>query len=301
MENNFEMTELRKPYFLNITFCIRIPKHYVQNLGRSIVPGAYDRSRKSAVVRSISSNYSKALSNYFGTKTPNQKEAIGSHNAYVTALRAHGTEVTVLPELPNFPDSCFVEDTAVMVDGKAIIPNMGHPTREGEQQAVMDHMSNFAEIIRMPKGAKLDGGDIIFFDDRYLVGISTRTNKEGAEFLSTFIKEDGYDVELISVPDTTLHLTTVCSSPREGTVIAAEGHLKESQISRFAEEIIWIPNNESYASNTIGYSNDRLIVAGGFPKTKNILQNEGFRLMSVDMEPIMQADGSLTCLSVFTS
>ena len=53
--------------------------------------------------------------------------------------------------------------------------------------------------------------------------------------------------------------------------------------------------------STIGYSNDRLIVAGGFPKTKNILQNEGFRLMSVDMNPIMQADGSLTCLSVFTS
>ncbi len=265
------------------------------------MPGAYDRSRKSAVVRSISSNYSKALSSYFGTKTPNKEEAQGSHNAYVTALRAHGTEVTVLPELPAFPDSCFVEDTAVMVNGKAIIPNMGHPSREGEQQAVMDHMSNFAEIIRMPKGAKLDGGDIVFFDDRYLVGISTRTNKEGADFLSNFIKEDGYDVELINVPETTLHLTTVCSSPREGTIIAAEGHLTENQISHFAEEIIWIPNNESYASNTIGYSNDRLIVAGGFPKTRNILQNEGFRLMSVDMEPIMQADGSLTCLSVFTS
>ncbi|MBC65030.1 MAG: hypothetical protein CMB15_05335 [Euryarchaeota archaeon] len=295
------MTALWKSSFLIYTFHDRIPKHYERNLRRSTVPGAYDRSRKSAVVRSISSNFSQALSSYFGTKIPNQEEAQGSHNAYVTALRAHGTEVTVLPELSAFPDSCFVEDTAVMVDGKAIIPNMGHPSREGEQQAVMDHMSNFAEIIQMPKGAKLDGGDIIFFDDRYLVGISTRTNKEGANFLSNFIKEDGYGVELINVPDSTLHLTTVCSSPRQGTIIAAEGHLTENQISHFAEEIIWIPNNESYASNTIGYSNDRLIVAGGFPKTRNILQNEGFRLMSVDMEPIMQADGSLTCLSIFTS
>ena len=77
------------------------------------MPGAFDRSRKSAVVRSISSNYSKALSSYFGTRTPDSKEAQGSHEAYVTALRAHGTEVTILPELPDFPDSCFVEDTAV--------------------------------------------------------------------------------------------------------------------------------------------------------------------------------------------
>mgnify|MGYP003323941836 FL=1 len=301
MVSDVGITELWKSLFLIITFHIRIPKHYEQTLRRSIVPGAYDRSRKSAVVRSISSNYSNAMSSYFGTKIPDPEEALGSHNAYITALRAHGTEVTILPELPKFPDSCFVEDTAVMVDSKAIIPNMGHPSREGEQQAVIDHMSNFTEIIRMPKGAKLDGGDVVFFDDKYLVGISTRTNKEGAEFISTFIKEDGYDVELINVPDTTLHLTTVCSSPREGTIIAAEGHLKENQISHFAEEIIWIPNNETYASNTIGYSNDRLIIAGGFPKTKNILQNEGFRLMSVDMNPIMQADGSLTCLSVFTS
>ena len=265
------------------------------------MPGAYDRSRNSAVVRSISSNYSDALSSYFGTKTPIYEEAVGSHNAYVTALRAHGTEVTVLPELTDFPDSCFVEDTAIMMDGKALIPNVGHPSREGEQKAVLEHMSEFSEIIKMPKGATLDGGDVIFFDDRYLIGRSTRTNKEGGDFLASHVKKDGYDAEFITVPDTTLHLTTVCSSPREGTIIAAEGHLTEHQFSNFAEEILWVPNKESYASNTIGYSNDRLIIAAGFPKTKNILQNEGFRLMSVDMAPIMQADGSLTCLSVFTS
>lgn len=270
-------------------------------VGRTAMPGAYDRSRKSAVVRSISSNFSNALSSYFGTKTPSYEAAVGSHTAYVTALRAHGTEVTVLPDLTEFPDSCFVEDTAVMIDGKAIIPNMGHPSREGEQKAVLEHMSNFADIIQMPKGATLDGGDVVFYDDRYLIGRSTRTNKEGGDFLASHIKKDGYDAEFIEVPDSTLHLTTVCSSPREGTIIAAEGHLKESQLSTFAEEIIWIPNQESYASNTIGYSNDRLIIAAGFSKTKNILQNEGFRLMSVDMAPIMQADGSLTCLSVYTS
>jgi len=188
-----------------------------------------------------------------------------------------------------------------MIDGKAIIPNMGHPSREGEQKEVIEHIREFAEIIQMPKGAILDGGDVIFFDDRYLIGRSTRTNKAGGDFLASYVKKDGYDVEFIEVPSTTLHLTTVCSSPREGTIIAAEGHLKENQISNFAEEILWIPNQESYASNTIGYSQDRLIIAAGFPKTKNILQNEGFRLMSVDMSPIMQADGSLTCLSVYTS
>ena len=74
-------------------------------VGRTDMPGAYDRSRKSAVVRNISSNFSNALSNYYGTKTPSYEAAVGAHAAYVPALRAHGTEVTVLPELIEFPDS----------------------------------------------------------------------------------------------------------------------------------------------------------------------------------------------------
>ncbi len=91
------------------------------------MPGAYDRSRNAAVVREISANFEAAVSSFFGTRTPNREAAQGAHDAYVAALRAHGTDVTVLPGLDEHPDCCFVEDTAVMVDGKAIIPNMGHP------------------------------------------------------------------------------------------------------------------------------------------------------------------------------
>ena len=132
------------------------------------MPGAYDRSRNAAVVREISANFEAAVSSFFGTRTPNREAAQGAHDAYVAALRAHGTDVTVLPGLDEHPDCCFVEDTAVMVDGKAIIPNMGHHSREGEQVAVAEHLSSSAEIIKMPEGATLDGGDVVFFDDRYL-------------------------------------------------------------------------------------------------------------------------------------
>ena len=71
-----------------------------------------------------------------------------------------------------------------MIDGKVIVPNMGHPSREGEQVDVANHLGQTAEIVQMPAGATLDGGDVIFFDDRYLVGLSTRTNLAGAEFLA---------------------------------------------------------------------------------------------------------------------
>ena len=78
------------------------------------MPGAYDRSRREAVVRLVSPNFDRALSKYFGTKTPDPVAAQGSHDAYVTALRAHGTEVEVLDALDSHPDCCFVEDLSLI-------------------------------------------------------------------------------------------------------------------------------------------------------------------------------------------
>ncbi|GIT11668.1 MAG: hypothetical protein CM1200mP32_11610 [Methanobacteriota archaeon] len=45
------------------------------------------------------------------------------------------------------------------------------------------YLSEDSDILRMPEGATLDGGDVVFFDDRYLIGLSTRTNQAGADFL----------------------------------------------------------------------------------------------------------------------
>jgi dimethylargininase len=247
------------------------------------MPGAYDREKKSAITRSISSSYYKALSSYFGSGKPDLELAKGSHRSYVAALEAHGTDVIVLPGLDEHPDCCFVEDTAIMVDDKAVISNMGHDSRKGEEVAIKEYLSNDFEIINMPKKCSIDGGDVVFFDDRFLIGISTRTNQIGANFLGSCVKDSGYDVEYIDIPSSTLHLTTVCSSPRPGTMILAEGHLNAEKFD-FVDEIITTPNSESYAANVLGYSNDR---------------NNGFSITSVDMAPIMEADGSLTCLSVY--
>ena len=44
-----------------------------------------------------------------------------------------------------------------------------------------------------------------------------------------------------------------------------------------------------------------MIIADGFPIVRQIMLDEGFKITSVDMKEIMQADGSLTCLSVFNA
>ena len=261
------------------------------------MPGTYDRKRGRALTREVSPEFVEAVSSYFNTRAPDYESAKGSQQAYFAALRAHGSEVVTLPAIEGFPDCSFTEDTAVIVDDKAVIPNLGHPSRDGEQDSIAEFLSDDFEIARMPKGATLDGGDVVFYDDRFLVGVSTRTNKEGAAFLTEHANHAGFGVQLFEVPESTLHLTTVCSSPRPGTIVAAEGHLTEESLS-FAEELIWIPEEEGYAANTIAYG-DRIIISDGYKKARQILLDSGFSVTTVDMAEFREVDASLTCLSVF--
>ena len=261
------------------------------------MPGTFDRSRGVALTREVSPDYSKAVSKFFGTKSPDYSRAIDAQSAYFAALRAHGSEVITLPALDGFPDCSFTEDTAVIIDDMAIIANLGHQSRDGEQESVAEFLSDDFEIVRMPEGANLDGGDVVFFDDCFLIGISSRTNKEGADFLYTQAKSVGIDAKFLEVPSSTLHLTTVCSSPRPGTIVAAEGHLEPDSVS-FAEEVIWVPNKEDYAANTIAYG-DRVIIADGYPEARRLMLDAGFSITSLEMSEFREVDASLTCLSVF--
>ena len=260
------------------------------------------RKRSRALVREISPQFTDALASYFGTGPTDIELSRQAHSNYVAALRKHGVDVHVLPGLPDHPDCTFVEDTGVVFGDVVVIPHMGHPSREGEQSAVKEYLAEFLTVYEMPEGATLDGGDVIFFDDKLLIGESTRTNLQGISFLQNIAESRGFDTMVFKIPNSTLHLTTVCSSPQPGLLITAEGHLTPEDFAPLVEngvDVVWVPNEESYAANVIGFEDGFVIVSEGYPKTKAILQELGFTITCVDMEHIRSADGSLTCCSIF--
>jgi len=260
------------------------------------------RKRSRALVRKISPNFTDAIASYFGTGPTDIAKSQDAHDEYVRALQEHGVDVHVLPGIENYPDCCFVEDAAVVVENLVVIPQMGHKSREGEQKEVKEYLTKHLQVVTSPNGAQMDGGDVMFFDDRFLVGLSRRTNKAGTAFLREVSTSLGYGVMEFEIPETALHLSTVCSSPRPGTIIAAEGHLKPEQFKPLIEEgfeLLWVPNEESYAANTIGFEKDRVIISANYPLTQAILEDVGFDVTTIDMEHIRVADGSLTCLSLF--
>lgn len=56
-------------------------------------------------------------------------EARREHEEYTRVLRTLGLDVIELPPDENFPDCPFVEDTAIVCNGIALMCRPGHPSR----------------------------------------------------------------------------------------------------------------------------------------------------------------------------
>ena len=74
---------------------------------------------------------------------PIYERAVEEHDDYIAALKQCGVEVTELPALEEYPDSCFVEDPAVITRCGAIITNPGADSRNGEKDEIEPTIRQF--------------------------------------------------------------------------------------------------------------------------------------------------------------
>ena len=106
----------------------------------------------------------------------------------------------MLPASEEFPDSTFVEDAAVLTPEFAVITNPGADSRNGEtieMEAVLKGFYKKLHYIKAP--GHLEGGDILQAEDHFYIGISDRTNEEGAQQLKEIVESEGYKATIIPV------------------------------------------------------------------------------------------------------
>lgn len=230
-----------------------------------------------------------------GLGRPDYEKALAQHDAYVEALRGCGLAVTVLAADEAFPDSVFIEDTAVLSEKTAVVTRPGAPSRRGEEKAVAAALQNFygrLEAIRAP--GTLEGGDVLRAGDRFYVGLSARTNEDGARQFAAILQGHGY--EAIPVPlREVLHLKTGISYLGHNRLLACGEFLDQPLLSSF--ERIPVPAGESYAANSL-WINGRVLVPAGFPGTLRLVSGLGYDAVPVDVSEFRKLDGGLSCLSL---
>ncbi len=249
-----------------------------------------------AIVRSPGPEFSRALS--ATGAAPDVALAARQHGAYCAALVSCGLTVTRLEPDPGFPDGVFVEDAAVIDGDRALIARPGHPTRRSEAALIAPEIaSRVAAIEVMREPAVLDGGDVCEADGVFFVGLSERTNAEGAAHLQRWAKTGGKDVVTIDLPRTAelLHLKSGLAYIGDGTVVAVPALAGNHALAGL--RVIGVSAEDAYAANCVRV-NDRVLIASGYDAIAGALEAHGFRTLALDMSEFAKMDGGLSCLSL---
>ncbi|MBO5513345.1 MAG: N(G),N(G)-dimethylarginine dimethylaminohydrolase, partial [Mogibacterium sp.] len=98
---------------------------------------------KHTIVRTPCSKVCDGITSAPELGQPIYEKALEQHAAYIEALKSCGVDVKVLPALEEYPDSCFVEDVAVLAEKCTIITNPGAGSRNGETEFIIPTIKEF--------------------------------------------------------------------------------------------------------------------------------------------------------------
>ncbi len=225
---------------------------------------------------------------------PDYSLMLEQHTRYVDTLRKLGLNVIVLDALDDFPDAYFVEDAAIVIPGAAIITNPGAPSRKGETKAIEPVLAQYRKIERiMPQGT-VEGGDVLMVGNHFFIGISERTNREGARQLGKILETYGNTHTTIPLP-AGLHLKSSVNYLGENSMLVTENLAKLPAFESYHKIIL--DQGEEYAANTL-WINDCLVTPKGFPLSYKKLTTLEFPIIELEISEARKMDGGLTCMSL---
>lgn len=229
--------------------------------------------------------------------TPDVERAIEQHRGYCDVLAECGLTVEALPA-DDDPDSTFVEDTAVIVDELCILTRPGVPSRAAEVDAIEEILRpQFENLVRIREPGTLDGGDVCWAGENFFVGLSARTNPEGARQLADHLVHLGCATRMIDIRgvDSLLHLKSGMAALEKDRLVVVRELAGDDALEGYS--LVAVPSKETYAANCVRL-NDSIVMAGGFPQLATRFDELGYNVRTVDMSEFALKDGGPSCLSL---
>jgi len=226
---------------------------------------------------------------------PDFMKAMEQHNEYVQALRSCGLKVKVLEADSQFPDSVFVEDVALCTSKCAIVTNPGARSRNGEKIKIRPVLKSFyKQLESIGSPGSLDAGDVMMVGEHFYIGISQRTNNQGAKQLIEILER--YDMTGSTVPlKEMLHLKSGLSYLEQNKLLISGEFMNHPAFADFQR--IEVDPGEAYAANSL-WVNSTVLVPEGYPLTRDKIEQAGYPTLTLDVSEFRKLDGGLSCLSL---
>ncbi|HEX4401853.1 MAG TPA: dimethylarginine dimethylaminohydrolase [Galbitalea sp.] len=248
---------------------------------------------RTVLVRPPASTVAKGQLTHVKRRVVKYAKAQEQWEGYVAALEAEGFTALTIDQDDAYPDSVFIEDAVVMLGQVAVVTSPGASTRQGEEDAVADAVTDLGlEVRHIRAPGTLDGGDVLKIRDTIYVGRGGRTNAEGIRQFRAIATELGYRV--IAVPVTkALHLKSAVTALPDGTVI---GHPTLVDDPGIFPHYLEVPEPAGVA--VVVLTNNSVLMAASAPKTAALIESLGYRVTTVDIGEFEKLEGCVTCLSV---
>ena len=212
---------------------------------------------------------------------------------YVAALEAEGWETVEVPPADDCPDAAFVEDTVLVYGDLAVIARPGADERKPETAGTEETLTGLGyRIARIGEPGTLDGGDVLKFGGTVWVGLGGRTNQAAVDQLAELLAPLGATV--VGVPLTrVLHLKSAVTALPDGTVIGFEPLVDDPGV--------WdpfLPVPEEPGAHVVLLDGDTVLMSTSAPRTRELFEARGLRVVAVDISEFEKLEGCVTCLSV---
>jgi dimethylargininase len=130
--------------------------------------------------------------------------------------------------------------------------------------------------------------------DHFYVGLSKRTNREGAKQLIKALKKYGMSGSIVEMSEM-LHLKSGLAYLEDNVLLVTGEFINNLEFKKFNK--IMIDEEETYSANCIRV-NDYVLVPAGYSKTKEKIKAAGFKIIVVDTSEYRKVNGGLSCLSL---
>jgi dimethylargininase len=220
--------------------------------------------------------------------------ACQQHDNYVQALHNLDCQVEELTVNRDYPDSTFIEDTAVVVAEGAVLASMGVASRRAEVAGIATCLAKYRQLYRIEPPATLEGGDVLQVGRHIYVGLSPRTNAAGARALAELLSDWDYQVQALPLQGC-LHLKSACTALDAETLLVNPAWIDREALS--AHRLVSVPPAEPMAANVLAIGN-HVLVADSFPQTADLIRELGFTVITLDISELMKAEAAMTCSSL---
>lgn len=221
--------------------------------------------------------------------------AIDQHRKLSSLITSLGHEVVLIRELDNHPNSVFVKDPVFCTPYGYVKLRMGLESRRGEEEWLSKVLNEFGMncIGDIKAPATAEGGDVIITESVIFVGLSSRTNQEGVNQISSILSRYGYDVRNIPVPSPYLHLGGAMTYLGGHKILCVDS-ISSEHFKGF--ELLKVPSGNFISGNVISLLSKKIIAERTNNLTIDVLRANGYELHEINLSEFVKGTGGPTCL-----